>query len=310
MKWNKEELENLKNDYHNHLSIKELALKYKRSENSIRLRLKNEKRKFYDRFDQKFIIKLYLEGKSIYEISKIVENINSVAVWRILKLNKIQSRPLEISNRRYNLNINYFNEINTKDKAYFLGLLYADGYNNFDKGTVSISLQKKDGDLLELFNKYINHNKPLYEVEYKNIFPQLRIEFGSKKLSSDLNKLGCVQKKSLILKFPTIEQVPEHLQRHFIRGYFDGDGCIVNSKNKLTWNIVSTKSFCQDVQKILVNDLNLNFTKLSKKTSELSNNFIYSLIYGGRKQVAKIYNWLYEDCDDLYLKRKKDKYDL
>lgn len=48
---------------------------------------------------------------------------------------------------------------------------------------------------------------------------------------NDLEKLGCVSNKSLILKFPTKEQVPENLTSHFLRGYFDGDGSVFLSEN-------------------------------------------------------------------------------
>lgn len=35
--------------------------------------------------------------------------------------------------RKYEINQDFFDEINTQEKAYFLGILFADGYNNYDK---------------------------------------------------------------------------------------------------------------------------------------------------------------------------------
>ena len=34
------------------------------------------------------------------------------------------------------------------------------------------------------------------------------------------------------------------------------------------------------------------------------------MTYCGNKQVKRIYEWLYRDCDDLYLKRKREKFKL
>jgi len=48
---------------------------------------------------------------------------------------------------------------------------------------------------------------------------------------NDLERLGCISNKSLILKFPTIDQVSEEFIPHFLRGYFDGDGTVFMSAN-------------------------------------------------------------------------------
>lgn len=53
-----------------------------------------------------------------------------------------------------------------------------------------------------------------------------RLACYSKKSYTDLINKGCGINKSLILKFPDETQVPQNLISHFIRGYFDGDGCV------------------------------------------------------------------------------------
>ena len=66
---------------------------------------------------------------------------------------------------KYTFNKDYFERIDSKDKAYFLGLLYADGCNSISATkqhhTIVLNLQEKDKDILDIFNKYINSNKPL-----------------------------------------------------------------------------------------------------------------------------------------------------
>ena len=85
----------------------------------------------------------------------------------ILKKNNIIPRNKSIANRIYFCDDNYFEKIDSKDKAYFLGLLMADG--NKYKNTVRIELQEKDKSILELFKKYIEYEGNLtYIAPRKN----------------------------------------------------------------------------------------------------------------------------------------------
>ena len=81
---------------------------------------------------------------------------------------------------------------------------------------------------------------------------------GNKHMRDSLISKGCVPNKSLILKFPSEEILPKELQRHFIRGYFDGDGTIglyphskTNPKLEESLLIVGTKPFLEKVQDVL-----------------------------------------------------------
>jgi len=62
-------------------------------------------------------------------------------------------------------------------------------------------------------------------------------------MKDDLIALGCIPRKSLLLKFPTSNQVPEHLIRHFIRGYFDGDGHFTNTEKCFEAGYIGTEDF-------------------------------------------------------------------
>ena len=72
---------------------------------------------------------LYLSGKSLSEIALIAgcrfENIRSH-----LKRMQISCRKQEEAQRKMYLNQEFFNSIDTEEKAYVLGFLFADGYNN------------------------------------------------------------------------------------------------------------------------------------------------------------------------------------
>ena len=132
-------------------------------------------------------------------------------------------RKTTVRKKKFKCNENFFEVIDTEEKAYWLGFLYADGCVQ-QKGnyyTTKIDLATIDRNHIEKFKKSLDSNHNIND--YKD---HSKIVIGSKKMFNDLNNKGCVPKKTLILEFPTIEQVPEHLVHHFIRGYFDGDGTI------------------------------------------------------------------------------------
>lgn len=215
--------------------------------------------------------------------------------------------------RKYTFDETYFDRIDTEGKAYFLGLLYADGYNDEKRYSVSITLQEGDKDILEKFKLELKTNSPLLFLERnkknKNWKNQFRLRLSSRKFSNQLAKLGCFQAKTLILKFPNQKQVPKHLLRHFLRGYFDGDGCIFTGKyqgNRKTycWSILSTKSFCEAAKNTIYKNIEINCSiGLSKRKT----NNITTTVYIQGKKTKTLLDWLYKDAI-IYLKRKYDKY--
>lgn len=243
------------------------------------------------------IQKLYLVDK-LYctQIAKIY-NVPPDSIWRALSKIKCPIRKY-----KYSCNENYFETIDTPDKAYFLGLLYADGYNKTTQG-FTITLQEEDRDILEKFKKYIEFEGNLYHKTVENRKPTYELNIGNKKLSEDLIRVGCGPCKSLTLQFPTEEQVPKYLLSHFIRGYLDGDGCVSIEKRSCSTKIVLclTEQFGVELQKILNEKFNIHslITKQSK---------IHVLSMGGRLQCVKFLDWLYQDAEELKLQRKYEKY--
>ena len=135
---------------------------------------------------------------------------------------------IEIINKQNcsKFNEHIFDEIDSEEKSYWLGFIFADGYISSsplreDVKSIyqfELSLGLKDQEHLEKFRVFMEYEKPLLVDTYR-----CRFAVASKHLWSTLNNYGCTPNKSLTLNFPN---VPEHLIRHFIRGYFDGDGCI------------------------------------------------------------------------------------
>ena len=238
---------------------------------------------------------------SVKELSKMT-GIGQERIMSILKIKQVKLRPFGSHKNYYNnINHNYFKVINDEHKAYWLGFLYADGYNNEKFYQVEITLKDEDKYILEELKKDC---ESIYDIKYKEVnlngkvFPCNRLTLYSKEISQDLKKLGCMQKKSLIIKFPTEEQVPDNLIHHFMRGYFDGNGCI--SSNNFMLN--STKDFLDEYIKRLRNN-----TDISKAGYFSVDGQGHRWSHASKRDLQKIFNFLYKDAT-IYLHRKYNKF--
>lgn len=215
---------------------------------------------------------------------------------------------------KYICDDNFFEKIDTEEKAYFLGFICADGCNVEKFGYVKIELQERDKKILEKLTAVLKTDRPLkirdrskenmngYKCQNTALF-----SIYSRKICSDLIKLGCVPAKSLILKFPPKNSIPDNLFHHFIRGYFDGDGCFYCSykhKNilKPMSNITSSPNFCQDFKIFIENKLNIHIGILKPK-----NNNCNCARITGKKNVIKFMEYIYKEAT-IYLERKRNKY--
>lgn len=256
------------------------------------------------------IVELYVEEKlSTPKIGKIM-GCNYNKIRHILDEFKIQ----RVNNglRKYSLNEEYFDCINTPNKAYILGLMCADGCNYPPKHTAFISLQESDKDLLEKIRKEMDSNQPLRIIDqsnrkYNNYTYNNMCTYNmySTRICDSLTRLGVVKNKSLILEFPNIS---ETLYSHFIRGYFDGDGSIYqyikNENNKsIRLTFTSTEKFCNKLKEIIENELGIY---CGIYDASCHNGITKVLSITGTSSV-KLLNWMYNNAD-LYLQRKYDRF--
>lgn len=253
--------------------------------------------------DLETVVNLYNKGFSGKDITKLL-NRSEEFVYLRLKRSGIILRKRGTEHRKHTFNEDYFNQIDSEDKAYFLGLLYADGC--LLKDGVRIRLQERDKNILELFTKAIGYSGNLKTIELnnknKNWQNQSSLSLYSLTLKKDLSDKGCVKAKSLILNFPTF--IPDNLLSHFIRGYFDGDGGVYfyKKRNNPTAGITSTYNFCMHLKKILQDRLSIN------SCVSLRSNKITATIYvSGFKNVLRFLEYLYKDAN-FYIKRKNEKY--
>lgn len=202
---------------------------------------------------------------------------------------------------KYKIDAILMDEIDTQEKAYWLGFFYADAYNNEKLGRVVIELQERDKEHLYKCAKFFGQpREPFRQEKNRGKYIAYRLELNSKHLTRTLAGHGCHQTKSFNIKFPHLSQ---KLIRHFVRGYFDGDGFLhVNkSDNQMNIGMVSTKEMITKISKLLksirVNSYISYPERYTGNTCRLDS--------GGSRQVLRFCNWIYHDAT-IYLDRKFD----
>ena len=298
-------------DYQNtNLKTQEIAEKYNLSRQTIRkILLRNNvelKIRAVCSTTVNEIISDYSNNIRNNEICKKY-SLHRATIQKILIDNGIQLKSLKETSRKHTLvNENYFENIDCEEKAYILGLLYADGYIN--KNGFGITLVETDVDILEklsiiFYDKLVLNYKPERILKSKYISkPQYVLNIASNKMKNDLIKLGCVPSKTFKIQLPKLGD--ENMYRHFIRGYFDGDGgiCIpTKHPENITITITSNIQFCNQLSKLVVKKLNVNM-KTYIRFRDVGGNRLT-----GKNQIKTFLDWIYKDAS-IYLERKYLKY--
>ena len=226
-----------------------------------------------------------------FEIHKIFPNRSKLSVFH--KANKLGLKR-ENRERKYYVNHDFFNEW-SNEMSYILGWSFSDGSINQNLNQISLHLSFKDINILKKISKVLENTRPI--SLHKNS-ANLRIQ--SKTLALNLKNLGCIPKKSLILKFP---EIPEKYLLSFIRGYFDGDGCITfNKPNTIKISFIGSKNFILPLQNFLYEKFDLKKNKVNSVSSHICTIYYYG------DCARKLCNLMYSSTKGLYLKRKRDKF--
>lgn len=244
---------------------------------------------------------MWNDGKTMSEIA-LVYNTDRHTIGKVLKRNEY-----EIGRLKYHCNENYFDNIDNADKAYILGLLWADGCNHLSLGKIQLQLQEKDKYLLDEINTLTNNDRPLTFTPLNNKNPNWKNAYTlilkSYHMAQVLNDYGMTPRKSLILEFPT--WLDTSLYSHFIRGYIDGDGSIYCriDKNICRVSMTGTKMFLETIRNIL-SQLGIKASLNHKKECS---DVICALCTTSNLGSVQLLKWIYDDAN-LKLKRKYDKY--
>ena len=234
----------------------------------------------------------------VYQVSRTV-------IKRILET---QNNGIAIRDRtsKYKYQQDIFENINTAEKAYWLGFLAADGcnYQREHNASVILNVHEKDIEHLIKFKQFCCTDAEIksyvgYEG-FSNQTPMCKITLNSKKISNDLIDKGVLPNKSLILQPPKISK---EFYKPFILGYFDGDGSISKTSqyNNYSISIQGTKEMLTWICEILNWD-----AKLEKRNNNSDANSYY-IRCGGTNKPYLILNQLYNSCE-THLNRKFNIY--
>lgn len=170
--------------------------------------------------------KLYLK----YSAQEIADanNLKRHQVNYLIKKYGIKNTKLR--KRKYCFNESYFKIINTKVKAYFLGLITADGSIHKNGKTITVGLLKEDKYLLDILATELHYKNPNYYLKSNNV---IELNICSKKLVKSLLTYNLSNNKSFNTSLPNVKYTLS-----FLKGLFDGDGYI---KNQIVLSTSSTQ---------------------------------------------------------------------
>lgn len=233
----------------------------------------------------RYIIEQYtIEDKTLKELS-LEFKVQPQSIRNLLRKNNVQITNKKIKD--YPRISDYFQNIDNSEKAYWLGVLMADGaiYKN------SISLSLKDKEHIEKFRNAIgakNKITTIVDNRFTKICYMYQFSIKDTQMVNDLSKYNIVQNKSYLnAPFPDLNK---EFIYDFIRGYFDGDGCIYwsSSGKKYILDFCGQRNFLEELKTILDKDkLSLCQNSISKQT--------YNLKICGKKDVFRILTKMYEN---------------
>lgn len=142
----------------------------------------------------------------------------------------------------------FFHSIDSKDKSYWLGLLYADGC--VKKNKIEFAFGIHDVWFLDKISR------TFHKYKHRFRFGRLHsVDINGKLLTSDLISHGCVPHKSKIIELPKLDS--RELYLSFLLGYFDGDG--TQGKTKIT---SGSSIFLEQIKK----SFRLNYNIIEKRS--------------------------------------------
>ena len=240
------------------------------------------------KLDEVSIIEKYKSGMTCEQISQEY----NVCLKTIC--NTLEKNGIERNNIYHNLNLinNYWENIDSYDKAYFLGYLITDG--NVFGNSIRLQLSSKDEYILKVFSEKTNNENKISPD--KRGFSSFNVK--RKSWVDDLSKYGVVPNKTFTVSLPIIE---DKLMPHLLRGIFDGDGWITFKGHAI--GLCGNEKLTTQVRDYLVSKLIVFIVKVVK-----NNESLWSITWSGNKDIKTIGEYLYKDKNDCYLIRKYNNY--
>lgn len=239
-------------------------------------------------------------------LKKSKEHIKKVCAANNKKSGRFTGRKNGQANRTHFFNENYFNQVDSPEKAYWLGFIHADGSLIFIKSLnritcLDICIHRRDDNLIEQFVRDIDGDTTKIERFINNRRPMTRIRLRSPVLIETLCNLGVQPNKSYRNDGALIKD--RDYFRHYLRGYFDGNGSVYKAREHIRMQIIGPEKLCQDF-----------FAGIEREVGVKGGNVYPSphsdrhiLLYQTNKQCISIANWMYNGAT-RNLERKKNTF--
>jgi hypothetical protein len=236
-------------------------------------------------------------------------------IVEVLKRHGVQRRTRSEANRRHQCNHSFFNAIDTEVKAYWLGMMAADGCIS-GRNALKLALACCGREHLARFRCALQSEHPIKEYSHLDRPRNQRRTISSfvvvsAELTTALANQGVTPAKTWTLRWP--EHLEDDLLRHYLRGYIDGDRGFYVSRSlgakratdrraRIWFAITGNKQFLLGCQQYLVRSCSLSYTKLAGRADTNA----LALHYTGARQTSRIFRLLYDDAT-VWLPRKRDK---
>lgn len=256
------------------------------------------------------IIKLHSEGKTAKEISTILKFKYHQPIYNYF-IKRGWDRKGTGSKRTYKVKENFFNCIDTEQKAYILGFICADGHIATDRLVITVAI--KDIDILNKIKLALHSTHPIKELTRKNpytnssnkVLTLVELQINSCKLVKPLFNMGLTSNKTYTLNGDILKFIPNYLVRDFLRGYFDGDGNVMFGKRyssgyKYNINICGNEDF-------LLNSFQKYFPTTNKLYKDLYSKQCYIWKISSKDKVRDFMYYLYNNSS-IFLHRKYNEY--
>lgn len=251
-----------------------------------------------DNSTKEIIIKEYLNGKTIQEVSNLLNIPKGTVRYNLVK-SGITPRPVKgmkfhVDRTRVPLEIVSSKE-GTPDFDYFIGILATDG--NVHMSKISIQFSKENSEILYHWRKFLENkvtiktftrkrdNRTYYEISFKN---QSIVDY--------LNKFGITERKTFTLRLP-------YINWNIIRGVFDGDGCLtVDKRTMSSWRFEICSASIN-----FIHQLNDFFVENGLHPIVTREKNYYNISIGRLPELYYIYTNIYKDSS-YFLSRKYEKF--
>jgi hypothetical protein len=217
--------------------------------------------------------------------------------------NGLRGKPRRV----YSLDETTLDNIDTEEKAYFLGFFSADGCiskNDKKQDTITFSLHPQDAYILEKFYKIFKSDKPIIFTDKG----YARFEISSNHICEQIYKLGFSPRKTYSNTFCLLD---DKLMSHYIRGYFDGDGCIGNNNGALNASHLSIAGYKTNMMKIkdfLLKEKHITSSFVTDKRTynSIDNDDFGGLYFTNKLNKYCFLKYIYDDAN-IYINRKYEK---